>query len=108
MVLFAKAGEELAGKTVEVSPDRSPPVPRVVLRWKDAEGKAVTRTFHEGYALKLEFGDAVANRMQGSIYLCVPDDSKSVIAGTFEAEIRKPSVPKPQKPKTPKPPKPAA
>src|SRR5438128_407748 len=34
---FAKAGEELSGKVLEVAPDRLPPLPTVVLRWKDEQ-----------------------------------------------------------------------
>jgi len=46
-------------------------------------------------------------RMPGKIYLALPDDLKSFVAGTFNAEIRKPPAPKPkQTPPLPKPPKP--
>jgi hypothetical protein len=104
--LFATAGEELSGKTVEVTPDRNPPLPKVTLRWKDDAQKAVNRSIPGGYAMKLVFGDAANSRMPGSIFISLPDDSKSFIAGTFEAEIRKPAPPKPKQPKPPKPQKP--
>jgi hypothetical protein len=103
--LFASAGEDLSGKTVQVAPDRPPPVPKVVLRWKDDQQKAVTRNFSSGYALKLIFGEAANSRIPGKIFIGLPDDAKSFVAGTFEAEIRKPSAPKPKPPKIPKPPK---
>jgi DNA-directed RNA polymerase subunit RPC12/RpoP len=106
VLLFAGQGEELSGKTVEVGPERAPPLPRVVLRWKDDQEKPVTQYFNSGYALKLVFGTAAAGRIPGKIYLCFPDDAKSFVAGTFEAEIRKPPPPKAPRPKTPKPPKP--
>jgi hypothetical protein len=99
IALFAKQGEELSGKSVEVSADRQPPVPRVVLRWKDENGQPLSHNFQSGNALKLQFGEAASGRMPGRIYLCFPDDSKSVVAGAFDAEIRKPSPPKSKQPK---------
>jgi hypothetical protein len=102
--LFAQQGEELSGKTIEISADRPPPIPKVILRWKDDQDKAVNHTVNDGYALKLVFGDAANGRIPGKIYIAVPDDAKSVIAGTFNAEVRKPAPPKAkQPPKNPKP-----
>ena len=106
-MLFARQGEELSGKTVEVAPERPPPVPRVVLRWKNDQDQPVTQFFNDGYALKLVFGTAANGRIPGQIYLCLPDDAKSVVAGTFEAEIRKALPPKPPRSKVPRTPKPA-
>jgi hypothetical protein len=89
---FADGPEDLGGKTLSVTTNnvRSP---RVMLRWKDA-GQAVTEPFKSGYALKLEFGDVNAGRLPGKIYMCLPDEMQSCVAGTFNAEIRKPSPPK--------------
>lgn len=94
VVLFAQQGEELSGKTVVVTPERLPPLPRVVLRWKNEQDKAENRTINGGYALKVIFGQAANNRMPGKIYIAFPDDQKSFAAGTFEAEIRKPNPPR--------------
>jgi DNA-directed RNA polymerase subunit RPC12/RpoP len=92
---FALQGENLSGKTIEIAADRSPPLPKVVLRWKDEAQKAITTSIHGGYALKIGFGNAANGRMPGWIYLCLPDEKKSFVAGVFNAEIRKPSPPKP-------------
>lgn len=100
--LFAAAGEELSGKTIQVAADQNPPLPKVTLRWKDDQSKAVNRTIPSGYAMKLVFGDAANSRMPGSIFISLPDENKSFVAGTFEAEIRKPPPPKPKVPKAPK------
>jgi hypothetical protein len=105
--LFAQQGEELAGVTVEIAPDRPPPVPKVILRWKDDQDKAVNKTYNEGFALKVIFGEAANGRMSGKIYVALPDEAKSFVAGTFEAEIRKAFPPKAKQPKTPKTSKPA-
>ena len=94
VVLFARAGEELSGKSVEVASDRAPPLPRVVLRWKDDQQKGVTRNFSGGYALKVVFGEATNGRMPGRIFISLPDETRSFVAGSFDAEIRKPAPPK--------------
>ena len=99
---FAHQGEELSGKTTEVEPERPPPVPLVVLRWKDDARKAANQKISGGYALKIAFGEAANGRIPGKIYICLPDDDKSFVAGTFEADIRKPPPPK-RPPKNQKP-----
>ena len=42
--------------------------------------------------LRLELGnlDAANGYVSGKIYLCTPDEMKSYVLGTFNAEIRKP------------------
>jgi hypothetical protein len=100
--LFAKQGEDLAGQSINIEASRTNS-PRVILRWKDDEDKSVTKNIREGYALRLEFGQATNARMPARIYLCAPDDTKSYVAGTFIAEIRKPPPPKPRPPVQPKP-----
>jgi hypothetical protein len=94
VALFAQQGEELSGKTVVVTSERLPPLPRVVLRWKNEQDKAVTQTISNGYALKVIFGQAANNRMPGKIYIAFPDEEKSFAAGAFNAEIRKPAPPR--------------
>ena len=89
IVMFAQQGEDLAGKTIVVAPDRPPPVPRVVLRYKDDQGKAVNQTFNSGYALRVAFGQPANGRMPGEVYIGLPDGAKSFAAGTFDAEIRR-------------------
>jgi DNA-directed RNA polymerase subunit RPC12/RpoP len=107
IIFFAQQGEELSGKSIEIAPDRLPPLPRVVLRWKDETDKPVNRNITSGYALKVVFGEAAGGRMPGRIYICLPDENKSFVAGTFDAEIRKPTPPKAKQPKVPKAPRPA-
>jgi len=93
---FTQVGEELSGKTIVVRPDRSPPLPQVVIRWKDEQNQPATENIDSGYALKLVFGQAANGRMPGRIFISLPDSSRTFAAGTFDAEIRKPLPPKPQ------------
>ena len=43
------------------------------------------------------YTQAINSRISGRIYLALPDDARSFIAGTFDAEIRRPPPPKPPK-----------
>lgn len=102
VLLNWRPGEKLSGRTIEITPAHPRP-PRVVLRWKDEQQQPITENINSGYALKLTFGEAANGRMPGRIYLCLPDADKSFVAGTFDAEIRKPSPPKRPPPRPPKP-----
>ena len=82
----------------EVGPERAPPLPKVVLRWKDEQDQARKQDFTSGYALKMIFGEAIEARIPGKIFLSLPDEGKSFVAGSFEAEIRKAPPPKPKAP----------
>jgi hypothetical protein len=100
VLLTARQAEDLAGKTVDITPDRTPPLPKVILRWKDDQQQAQRETVNSGYAMKITFGQPAHGRMPGKIYLCLPDPAKSFVGGTFDAEIRRP---KPGPPRTPRP-----
>jgi hypothetical protein len=102
VVFFAQQGEDLSGKIVDIGAERVPPLPKVVLRWKDDRDQAQNRSLNSGYALRISFGEASNGRMSGKLYLCLPDETRSFVAGTFDAEIRKPPPPKPAGSKTAK------
>ena len=91
--LFAKRIEDVAGRTVIIDAARTN-APRIILRWKNESGKAVTKEFKTGYAARLEFGQVNGKWLPGKIFIATPDDKQSYVAGTFNAEIRKPSPPK--------------
>jgi hypothetical protein len=84
--------EMLAGQPINVATNAQKAA-RVTLRWREG-GQALRDTFDNGYALRLEFGAVANNRLPGKIYLCLPDDTKSYVAGTFNVEIRRPRPPK--------------
>jgi DNA-directed RNA polymerase subunit RPC12/RpoP len=98
IIFPARRGEDLGGKKIRVTHDQPPPVPRVVMRWKNDEGKGVSKSYTNGYSLLLNFGEPAMGRITGKLYLAFPDDHRSVIAGSFDAEIRAPEV---RKKKTP-------
>ena len=86
--------EALSGQTINVSTNVAKAV-KVAMRWK-GDGEAGRESYESGYALRLEFGTLAKNRLPGKIYVCLPDEGKSYLMGTFSADARKP------KPKAPK------
>ena len=93
--------EDLSGKTINVMTNAEKAA-RVSFRWRDEDGKVQKPNYDAGYAMRLEFGTLEKNRLRGKIYLCTPDDEKSYLLGSFNADARKPkanpqnTAPKPQ------------
>lgn len=90
---FNRQPEELIGKSAQVKPTDSP-APRVVMHWR--EGDRRSETYHKGYAMKIEFGPESGNAIPGKLFISLPDDAKSWVAGTFRAEIHRGGAPKPK------------
>jgi len=88
--------QDYAGKEFIIATNFPGRAPRVVLRTKDDQQQPVNRNVNAGYAMKLEFGKVAQKSLPGRIYLCTPDEANSVVVGSFSAEIRKPSPPKPK------------
>jgi DNA-directed RNA polymerase subunit RPC12/RpoP len=91
--LPAHDAADLIDRHFNIRTNEPGPLPHVVLRWKQGELQ-VSQAFTNGYMMKLEFGQANSTTVPGRIYLCLPDASKSVVAGTFIADIRRPSSPR--------------
>jgi len=79
--------EMLSGRNFEVGSNQTGSIPAVALVWRDGNMR-VTESFTNGYAMRLEFGTVSSNRLPGKIYLCLPDETKSYVVGTFTAEIQ--------------------
>jgi DNA-directed RNA polymerase subunit RPC12/RpoP len=90
--------EDLGGRSINVATNDSS-IPRVAIRWKEGS-KTKTQWITNDYALRLETSAVIGNRVSGKIYLCLPDENQTRIAGLFRAEIKKPSPPKPRKPQS--------
>lgn len=78
----------LSGQTIDVVTNAASAA-RVISRWKE-DDRPIRKAYTNGYAMILNFGEITRNRISGKIYLCLSDEQKSYVAGTFEAEIRKP------------------
>lgn len=86
--LHLKPGETLAGHTWTIAKDMAAGVPEVKKRWKtDPKYAPQLKTIPSGYALQLELGQATNATVSGKIFLALPDDEKSVVAGYFNAAI---------------------
>jgi DNA-directed RNA polymerase subunit RPC12/RpoP len=84
--------ESLSGQSIHVATNADKAA-NIMLRWKDGDQQRKVN-FTNGYAMRLEFEPLSGNRLSGTIYLCLPDDEKSYVAGTFRADVRRPK-PKP-------------
>lgn len=63
---------------------------RVAILWQDKgeyHSQQFTRSMN-GFALRLESEPRSRKRVKGRIYLCLGDDQKSYVAGTFEAKVQ--------------------
>jgi hypothetical protein len=80
--------QSLAGKSLNVTTN-TPSAARVSLRWRDGD-QIMHKSFTNDYAMLLDFNTVANNRIAGKIYLCLDDKNQSYVAGTFNAEIRKP------------------
>ena len=84
-----RLGMDIEGQSYGIqSVDSGNTNPHVKMTWN--EGDVVqSSTFSKGYGMKLQFDQAINRTISGKIYLCLPDDSKSYVAGTFEVRLPK-------------------
>jgi len=103
ILLSGGKGDTFSGKSYEVAPDANPataaePLPPVTLFCKGQDPQNPEPViFTSRYALRLEFGQESDGKLPGKIYLCLPDETKSYVAGTFSAEVE-PDYSKPPRP----------
>jgi hypothetical protein len=85
ITIFLKAGQGIEGKTFDITPETpATQRPHIHLR-STIPGQKVpaVQAIILGYAMKLEFGAAKDGLIPGKIYVCLPDQGRSVVAGTF-------------------------
>ena len=81
--------KDIEGQRYEIQPtDNDNTNPRVKITWNEGDVAQAT-TFSKGYVMKLQFGQAINRTVSGKIYLCLPDVSKSYVAGTFKVRLPK-------------------
>lgn len=91
VTLRLKPGETLPGQSWTIGPDARTNVPTVVKKSRpDPRYAPRQKSFANGYAMRLEFTQASDELVQGRIYVALPDEEKSVLAGQFNAPIRRP------------------
>jgi hypothetical protein len=89
VVVFENDTAKLSGRTFTVPTKEFGSSPHIWMKWKEAgQDMPKQKNFMDRYALRLEFGALSGGKLPGKIYLCVPDQEKSFVAGTFEAEVK--------------------
>ena len=87
--MFLKKDEALEGRTFNISTDHGFGAPHIHMKWRDGDKKAPeTKIFMKEYAMRLQFKEKENGALPGNIFLSLPDDSKSFVAGTFLAELK--------------------
>lgn len=83
--LFLKEGETVEGKKFRVTPKDGFGSPHVHVKWREKKGEGMPKseTFMKEYAMVLELGKKQRGKIPGKIYACMPDESRSFVAGTF-------------------------
>jgi hypothetical protein len=87
--LHPKTGDILTNQTWTVSKDMTgSAVPQIKKQWKtDPRFAAASKTFFNGYAMRLEIGEATNGTISGRIFVALPDTEQSVVAGAFNASL---------------------
>lgn len=88
--LYTKPWEIPVGRSFKLmNPTAGSESPHIRVRSPEA-GQSVPRQreYTEKYTLLLELGPEQDKKVPGKIYLALPDEGKSQVAGTFEAAIR--------------------
>lgn len=81
--------ETPAGKKYKVAETGGAGIPQVTLAWRDdGQSTPSEQKFADKYTLTLEFGQEKDKKLPGKIQINLPDEKKSHVAGTFEADIR--------------------
>lgn len=81
--------EAPGGKSFKVPGTPGAAAPQIVLAWKEpGQAAPAEQTFTDKYTLALEFGQEKNGKLPGKIYLSLPDEVKSNVAGTFDADIK--------------------
>jgi len=89
VVTFKGGAADLSGQTFEDPKEEFGTKPHIWMKWKEDGAKAPkSRCFTDRYALRLEFGELSGETLPGKIYLCLPDEEKSFVAGTFEVPVK--------------------
>ncbi|MBW2169176.1 MAG: hypothetical protein JRG69_07945, partial [Deltaproteobacteria bacterium] len=87
--LFLK-GESPEGKSYNIARTSSFGSPHIHMKWRPKNSKTPkSRVFMKGYSMRLEFGKTQDGKLPGKIYLCMPDEMKSYLAGSFTAIAKK-------------------
>ncbi|MFC1699834.1 hypothetical protein ACFL1I_07785 [Candidatus Omnitrophota bacterium] len=87
--LFLKKDETIENRTFDITKTTGFDSPHIHMKWKpEDQTTPETAIFMEDYAMRLEFGGQTDGKLPGKIYICLPDEEKSAVAGEFLAEVK--------------------
>lgn len=87
--LFLKKGEKLEGRTYHISKDHGFGAPHVHMKWREAGSKVPqTKIFMKDYAMRLHFDRKQNGAVPGRVFVSLPDELRSFVAGTFLAKAK--------------------
>jgi len=87
--LFLKKDEKPEKKSYNISRTSGFGSPHIHLKWKPENSKVPkTKIFTKDYSMRLNLGTIKNGKLPGKIYLCLPDEMKSVVAGSFTAVVK--------------------
>lgn len=87
--LFLKKDETPEGKSFNINRKSSFGSPHIHMKWKIENSKVPkTEIFTKNYSMRLNLGTIEDGKLPGKIYLCLPDEMKSVVAGSFTAVVK--------------------
>jgi hypothetical protein len=83
--LFLQPGQTVEGKSYRIALEGHAGDPHVHVQWRDKVERVPSSAafLPEKYAMILEFGQAKDGTIPAKIYLCLVDQPKSCVAGTF-------------------------
>jgi len=80
-----ESGVELAGRRVEINTPRPRgEQPHIHLHTPRSDGSIRIEVFKRSFVLNLEFGLPSAGHIPARVYVCLPDEHESHLAGTFD------------------------
>lgn len=89
VMLLTPPWEVPAGKKFDIKNASGTNLPQIVLAWREqGQSAPAEQKFNEKYNLVLELGQEKDKKLPGKISLNLPDEVKSHVAGTFEADIK--------------------
>lgn len=80
--------QDLAGKTLLVTPDNKSPRLHVSAAWLDQSQQKKYATAMNGYSLRLKCGPIENSRMSGTIELQMPGSPATALKGDFIAAVK--------------------
>jgi hypothetical protein len=87
--LNLKPGQAIEGKSFEWNPEDPQGQGRPSIHVHVHSTKPLgVQAYTTGYAMRLEFGKEKDGSIPGKLYLCLPDERKSWIAGSFTLDLR--------------------